>query len=401
MQRSLLICGIVLSVLCSCVWAEAFSQQAAPGQSEKQVVATGIGSIVQNDIAHARDDAVQDALRRSIEQSLGMLVESETLVKNFQVIDDNIMSKTRGYVQDYEIVRERKRDQYLYEVTLRATVRMADIEDDLAGIATLLRRKNMPRMMAIIDEQNVGDVPGSFSYMQTDLNSAETALMNDFMDKGFTFIDQTTIRQNLDRQKAAAILQGNISEAASLARSTGAEIILTGKAVAKATVVEAFGAKQRSQQATVSIKAIRADNGQIIASAVANDAYPHIDDVVGGTKAIEKASHTVADLLIQKILLQWQEDVSSGSIIVLRVKGVNTLTDLTAFKGFLKSSVRGISAVIQREWYNGFATLDVTIPETSDKLARRIDAQKFSGYTITVAGITQNVVTINLQKERQ
>jgi len=363
---------------------------------EKSVVATGIGSIIQNDIAHARDDAIREALRGCVEQTLGMLIESETLVKNFQVIDDNIMSKTRGYVKNYEVIRERKRDQYMYEVTVQATVKVADIESDLEAIQSLMRRKNTPRMMIIIDEQNIGEVPGAFSYFSTDLNTAENTIMNDFMEKGFKFVDKRTIERNLNREKAAAILKGDVSEAASLARAIGAEVVITGKAVAKSTVVEAFGAKQKSQQATVSIKAIRADTGDIIGSAIANGAYPHIDDVVGGTKAIAKASHRVSEQIMKKILDKWQEDVSSGGVLVLKVKGVSGLSTLNKLKRFLSTSIRGVKSVNQRDWYSGFATLEIVSTENSDRFAERLDGQKVSDYKINVTGISQNVISITL-----
>jgi len=387
----ILLCAVIFSV-------QTFAQINDTSQDEKSVVATGIGSIVENNIPLARDNAINEALRRSIEQTLGMLIESETLVKNFQVIDDNIMSKTKGYVKNYEVIRERKRDEYTYEVTVRATVKTADIESDLEAIATLLRRKNTPRMMVIIDEQNIGEVPGTYSYFNTDMNTAENTIMNDFMSKGFTFVDKTTVERNLDRQKAAAILQGNVAEAASFARAVGAEVIITGKAVAKATVVEAFGAKQRSQQATVSLKAIRSDTGHILGSSVANGAYPHIDDVVGGTKAIEKASHIVAKDLMKKILDQWQKDVSSGSIIVLNVRNVQTLSDLNRFKRYLQSGIRGVKSVNQRDWYNGFAVLEIVVPQTADKFAETIDGKIVSGATIKVTGITQNAVSLRLIK---
>jgi len=130
-------------------------------------------------------------------------------VENFQLIEDNIFSKTQGYVQKYDVIREGKRNEQLYEVTVRAVVKMTDLKNDLEGIATLMRRKNTPRMMVMIQEKNIGEAPGFLHYFEADMNTAETAIMDAFMPKGFKFIDQATVKRNLKQEQAAAILEGD------------------------------------------------------------------------------------------------------------------------------------------------------------------------------------------------
>ena len=157
-----------------------FAAAAATGQAPevKEVTATGVGSILNGDVAHAKDDAVEDALRQALEQTMGLFVSSETLVENAAVIEDNIYSKTQGYIQKYDILREGKKDAETYGVTLSALVKLSDLKSDLDAIQTLLRRKKMPRLMVIIDEKNVGETATAYHYMEADLNTAESQLIN-------------------------------------------------------------------------------------------------------------------------------------------------------------------------------------------------------------------------------
>ena len=377
----------------------------SPGQETaeeaKEVVATGLGSITAGDVAHARDDAIEDALRKGIESTLGTILQAETLVENFQLIEDNIFSKTQGYVQTYEVIREQKRNEQLYEVTVKAMIKMADLKNDLEGIATIIRRKNTPRMMVMIEERNIGEAPGLFHYFDVDMNNAETAIIQAFMDKGFRFVDRQTVRQNLEREQAAAILQGDVAQAAALGRKVGAEVVLTGKALAKATVVEVYGAKQRSQQATVTARAIRSDTGDIIATASAQGAFPHIDDAVGSAKAIEKACAQLSEDLMEKVLDRWQADVSSGSSITLQVRGIADYTQLTKFKAALPYYVRGLTSVVQRAWDGGYATLEIVMSGNSDDLAQRLSGKDIEGIKVKVVGMTQNSVTVELESTVQ
>lgn len=366
-------------------------------EAPKEVVASGLGSIIGGDVAHARDDAIEDAQKKALEQVVGLMVESETLVENYQVLEDNIFSKTQGYIQNYEVIKEGKRDEMLYEVTLKALVKTSNLQNDLDGIATLMRRKNMPRMMVMMDERNIGETPGQYAFA-ADMNTAETALMEAFMAKNFRFVDRATIQRNLNSQKAAAILEGDIAQAASLGRTVGAEIILTGKAVAKSTEVEVYGTVQKSQQAAVSVKAIRTDTGDIIATASGNGAYPHIDDIVGGTKAIEKACVKISEQLITQILDRWQADVSSGGMITLNVNGISGYAQLNKFKAALKYYVRGLVDVSQREWNGPRAVLELQMQGNADDLAARIDNKNIEGILVKVLGMSQNSVTVGLQE---
>lgn len=389
---------LVLVGLILFCWKGVSQAQGTSDVEAKEVISSGLGSIIGGDIAHARDDAIEDALRRGIEQALGLVLESETFVENYQLIEDNIFSKTQGYVQKYSVIRERKRDDQLYEVTVNAVVKMTDLENDLEGIKTLMRRKNTPRMMMMIEERNIGETAGSQQYFEADMNTAETALMESFMEKGFRFVDQATVKRNLNREQAAAILEGDVAQAASLGRSVGAEVVLTGKSLAKSTVIEAFGAKQRSQQATVTVRAIRTDTGDIIATGSAQGAFPHIDDVVGGTKAIQKACKKLSEDIMSKILDRWQADVSSGALITLKVQGVSSYSQLNRFKSALKYYVRGLTSVQQRDWYGSLATLELEMKGSAEDLAQRLSDKDVNGSRVKVMGVSQNSVTIELSQ---
>ena len=388
MKRLFLICALLL--ISTVLTAQTYNDS-----TYTVIESSGMGSIVGGDVAHARDDAIDDALRTGIEQALGMLVESETLTENYQLIEDRIISKTQGYVQNYRVVSEGKRDEMLYEVTVEARIKVADIKNDLEGIQTLMRRKNTPRMMVLIEERNVGETPGYYA-VDTDLNTAETALMDAFMAKGFRFVDESTVKRNMSQQKRAAVLAGDTEQAAAIGKMVGAEVLLAGKALAKATEITAYGTKIRSQQATVSVRAIRTDTGDIIATSNAQGKFSHIDDIAGGTAAIKKASEKVAAEIMDEILAQWQSDVSSGSTVTLQVQGLTDFALLSKFKASLSYYVRGMESLNQRSWSNGIAVFEVMLKGNADDLAKRLSNKDMDGYSLRVVGMSQNSVTVQL-----
>ncbi len=367
-----------------------------PSGPVKEVIVTGVGSILQGDIAHARDDAIEDALRRAVEDVMGLLLSSETLVENFQLVEDRIFTKTQGYIQRYEIIKEGKREGQLYEVQDKVLVKLSELQNDLEAIGTLLRRKKMPRLMVMIEEKNIGESPSAYHLIEAQLNTAESALMEKLMAKGFRFVDPQIIARNLNLQKANAILGGDVQLASALGKKVGAELILVGKAMATATEVEAFGTKIRSQQATVTVRAIRSETGEILCTATEQGKFSHIDDIAGGIKAIQQACDRISETLVKQILDRWQADVTAGNILILQVLNVKDYSQLNRFKASLKSYVRGILSVIQRDFSENIATLEIEMKGDAEDLAQKLSSISMEDFPFQVTEVNEGGVTIRL-----
>jgi len=128
----------------------------AISHAEPQVVsATGVAPYTAGNDAMARDAALLDAMRKAVEQAVGTMVAAETLVEDYQVVRDNIFTKTQGYIQKYDITNAGPKGN-LYEVTISATVAVENLKNDLAALGLLQARVEKPRVLFMIAEQNIG-----------------------------------------------------------------------------------------------------------------------------------------------------------------------------------------------------------------------------------------------------
>jgi len=378
---ALLVCGSVL-----------VAQTPAGGT---QVESTGLGAITYNDIPAARDRALDDAKRKAVEFVLGTMIDAQTRVENYQVMEDRILSWTRGYVRNYKILSEGKTAADMYEVKMLATVDQANVEKDFEAVQNLLQSMGNPRVMFLIDEQNIGDTIDRYHYFQVDMTATETALMNKFLEKNFQVIDPGTVRQNKERDAVIAAINGDSKAAASIAAALDAEVVVTGKAVAKvATGVNLGGMK--SCQASITARVIDADVGTVIATSSKTAAYPHIDEIVGGTKAIEKAANQLGDELMARILEKWRSRVYNANTVKLLATGVATYNEAANFRGALGFAARGIKAVNQRNLAGNTAEYDVQIQGNADQLARELDGRVLANYSLAVQNVTANKIMIKL-----
>jgi hypothetical protein len=105
----------------------------------------------------------------------------------------------------------------------------------------------MPRFMVMIEERNLG------TYQ---VNEAEKVVTEFLMSKGVEVIDAELIKTNLDRDKALQAMNSGPRTAAALGLQFGADVIITGKAIAKGSADKIKDTSFRSYQASVSLKAM-------------------------------------------------------------------------------------------------------------------------------------------------
>jgi hypothetical protein len=384
----------ILSVMYAQYPSSAAAAPAGQTGEAKEVVAKGFGAILAGDEVKAKEDAVASALRNAVEQVVGTMIESQTLVENYQMVEDKIYSRTAGYVQRYDVISTTKQSDSSLEVTVRAVVKLTDLRNDLEAINVLIQRKGKPRTMVLIEEQNL-----SYNYHFTvDMNSTETALMNEMMNYGFPFVDATQTRQAIARDVAMAALQGDAAAAAQIALRAGAEIIITGKAIGKVTQGTASmrNAGMVSGQANVNFRVIRADDAGIVAVASAHAAKAHIDELTATSEALAEATKTAAVQLKDKIVQAWQKDVYSSSQVQLQVMNISSFGQLNTFKNSLQYYVRGVQAVHQRSFAGGTALFDVDIKGSAASMAGELDAKEIEGLKLKVIEQTANKVTVSI-----
>ena len=365
-------------------------------QTGRQIQVIGVGSIFDNDVAAARDRALDDALRKAVEQSIGTFIDAQTKVENYMVVEDRILSWSRGYVSNYAIMSEMKKTPEMYEVQVQATVDMTNLEKDANAVENLIMSMGNPRVMIMIDEQNIGESLERYSYFEVNMTASETAMMNSFLEKNFQVVDPSIVRQNKERDAVLAAINGDARQAATIAAKQDAEVVITGKAIAKvASGVNLAGMK--SCQANLTARVIDADVGTVIATGSKHAAYPHIDEVTGGTMAIEKAATTLSGELITKILETWRSRCYDLNSINLFVTGMENYTQAADFKNALQFAARGVKNVFQRNIAGGIAEFDLKISGNAEQLARELDQRSIGNLKLAVTGVTANKVTVKAE----
>ncbi len=372
---------------------------AANGQDSKTVTATGFGAILAGDMVKAKEDGTNDALRKAVEQVVGTIIDSRTVTENYMLLEDKIYTKTTGYVQSYEVLSTQERIDNSLEVTVRAVVKTADLKNDIEGIITTLRREGMPRLMVLIKEENFGQSQWHYS---TAMNTAETALMNTMMGYGFPFVDAATAKANVKQNAMMAALSGDAAAGAAIAKQSGAEILIIGNAkttVTQLPMMRSSGMKTNS--ANMNLRVVRADDGIVIATTMARGVAAHIDEMTGGSLALEKAAKKAAEDLKSKIIEKFRKNQYEQRQIQLQVTNITSFEQLNTLKNSLPYYVRGVKNVYQRSFGSGSALFDIEITQKAETVASELSAKNIEGIDLEIIGVTQNKLTARIVSTKE
>ncbi len=330
----------------------------------------------------ARDHALDDALRKAVEQGVGTFVTSETRVENFQLLSDKIYSQATGYVSSYQVVTEGL-EGALYRVVIRAKVKLADIENDLAAIGILIKEQGRPRIMVVVKElENWTDFTVDDRMMSQAM--LETMILDRFQEKGFPVVDAATVRQNLEKEQLKKILEGDNQTAILIGLKAGAEVVVTGTAQRSSQRLFVAGMNRTFHKIRMSTRAINTESAEVIAASATTTELPFSED-----QARQRAADTTSAELISNILSRWKKH---ENITVIQADNA-TFERVQKMKSEIQARLRGIIKVISRDLVGNTATLEVisktSSQEVLDGLSTReldipFEIEGFSGNRIEI-----------------
>lgn len=359
----------------------------------ENVVVEGVGAIEKNNYAKARDEALWDAQRKAVEKGIGVFLNSETIVKNSKLIQDNIYTQSNGFVSNYKILTEKK-DEFLYYIKIEAEVKTAEIGNQLIFLG-LIKKIGDPRIMVIIEEQGVdGDNNGKIT---------EGIITKELLNAGYRMVDSEQIDNIRKSEEIRKIVEGKDETAKEVASHYKADIIITGHSYSrKGGEIEEYGIKISSVDTKLNIKAIKVDNGEIIinetisitksnpASEIKaqNQALEEIGKIIakGGTlngKKINPLSESIAKSILKKPSIQ---------ILFYGIKSEEYLKIIDILK-----NERTIKNVFAREMSTNVSRIDVDYEKNSEDLKKIIES--IEGIDFITKNITKNKIEFETYKK--
>lgn len=345
-------------VLMAIMLLATFSVPALAGIHVK-TVAEGVAPVQSENIAGARQAAIQDALRQAVEQEAGMLMNATSIVKNDDLME-KIYTNTEGYITGYEILREKREKNGLYRVKVQATIKIGALRDTLVKLGIIKAMMDYPRVMVL---------PYPDESISPESRIAETVIIKYLSDKRFDVVDPG--KSSELHQEAKELLKVDTVEnvAARVGLKHHAEIVILYGLHAGAAefdgIMEQVPVSLRSQAVVTTTAQILTAEEQSISG-------------VGktGDLARKDGARRVAENLVQPMMqniVSWWSDYTSNGlpyVVTLHTKpGADRL--VIAFEKALES-ITGVVSLAERSSGGGITEMMVKYKGNSAMFKREI-----------------------------
>ncbi len=267
----------------------------------KTVIVAGIGS--------TDSEAESDAIRNAVERSVGVLVDTKTLAEKKMVLNEQIYSRSKGFIRSYMII-DKLHSMKNWAVTIEADI------DDSPGSKLM----NELIRLGIIDVQLCNPkiavyIPERRLCCRISDPVTEAAVAKVFKDAGFTNIIQASSalkRANVSSCGWSLKSFHNISteEMQNVARFFNADLLIIGEALSEGMynndrdlpglqVANAFSCKVR-----VDGKMYIAKNGQTLATNSIFASSTDVSEPVALKKALVASGQQLGAYFVKIILAQ-------------------------------------------------------------------------------------------------
>lgn len=349
---------------------------AASEQAPSQVEAEGYAAIVGGRKDQAREAALQNAFRRAVEQVVGVAVESRTVVRDSELLNDKIFSKSRGFIKTYKIIAERAETD-AYRVTVSASVSRYRLEKELDNVGLLIRKLGKPRVAIVVMEQN-GDgaaAPGGV---------VETSLSGSLAKRGYALVDRQAM---LAVEREAAKGQGDQTDAVVRAAANGgAEVVIIGQANARhGTAVG--GTSFRPVQASVTLRAVEVDSGELLATVTSTQQALNVNPSAAGTEALQKAAVELSEQLNRQMVAAWNKKLTGLRTLRMTVAGL-PFAEVQRLKDALKEQMGQVENVHERGYRDQQLRLDLEVTGGTRAVIDELATLDLGGSRLKISGFS-------------
>lgn len=379
---------------------------AAPARAAEKVPAVvareaeGESAIVGGNVDRAAREAKEAALRSAVEQVAGVLVSSQSLAVNSQLVSDQVYSHSAGYVRSYEILSQTT-ERNVVKVKLRAQVGTAELDRDLQAVQALVRRLQGRKLVVLLQEQTI-DEKG----VTTTSGVTATVLTDAFKRDGWTVLDPSFAAGKVKVASAVAL---GATEAKEIGTLSKADVILYGTVAFRDVPPDGILVQPGAPRAAFPLTGDY-DFGVFETSAggqlakVSGKLRSEMKDVSVNSR--EESAHNlvrahegeITGAVRKAVVESLRASEQNGARIVVEVQGASDFSTLQSFRQQLSVWSAGVREVGAPSLSGGMGRLEVTYLGTAERLAEQIDGKSLGKRRVSVTGVSGSALEVKLGK---
>lgn len=309
-----------------------------------------------------KEAALATAMRRAVEQGVGTIVKSSTTVVDSALVDDKILSHSKGYVTGYKITKEQKNgDEFV--ITITATVNDKILKDDIDSLTILRKNVGNPRILVAFSSKSKDKIFRDKEFTEEIYNG----IVETLTDKQFRVVDKAASERFSMQQADTHEIDVDFNKAAAYGLKFHAEYTL----FYNVSGVVREGAVGKSVLLNIKTQLIDNTRSQVITSKRVEQSG------MGQTveQALEKAAHAggkkIVNPMIDILQKHWMEQQQNGAMYTIIIDGVDDPEQIAKFTEMFEKFPLATGAK-EVESGGGKTTFEATYKGKRDQLDRDV-----------------------------
>lgn len=357
----------------------------------KRVQVTAEVAAVKGDKAQTMKRAKREARRKAVEQGAGTLVESNTIIRNYQLVADEIVTKAKGV-----IVREEwgalKTEGDIAKIALTADVSPEAIE---SAICTVIKANHDPKIALVLVEKT-GKDGGDW---KVERGLVEALFTDRLMESCFTMVEpgvkvtEVSRSGDIPEETIQKIIKNTDAQYIFVGQSKVIESDTSGQAIFQGNNMKSYSMSLSGRLVNVETKAIEAsvaEHAQVLGISPEH-ALRYKANKARSFGVIDK----VLDGLMQKVTKRWSSELVNAGQVQVIVRGVKNFRAARAFDKAVKKEW-ATAGVERRSLKGGQATYDISVEGGADEFAAGIEGKRVGKSTVEVLEVTRGKVVLKL-----
>lgn len=320
-----------------------------------------------------KKEALRRALYNAVEKAVGLQVKSDTVVKNFELIRDKILTRADGYVSKWNVLSEGE-SAGTYNMTITAWVGRGALNKDLylngIDVEMIYDWIGKPRLAVL--------VPDIVDGQEAHTTFAQSEIETLFKSKGIKILSSEQLKRIQQRDVALAFDDPN--KALALGQRFGADILIVGKCnsqFSREIVIDPM--KMIFYTSTLQVKAYNTSNAEVLASSTYTEVPGETDTSAMGKpdaaiRSIQNVVRSNARDLVFQVVKHWVESSNKAAIYQVIISGVQS-AELTKIERAL-SSIAGVENVFRRSFGRGTGELEIEADMVQSVLTGHLEGLK-------------------------
>lgn len=358
----------------------------------RQYNVLGSAVVHNRNLVEGRKNAVEDALVAAVGQVVLELLTSETVVRRFQLIDDNILAGRNAYVKNFRVLTELVSGSSV-RALVQVDIAVDQISQDLSRLGFALAGEVYPRIFFMMAEKSATAPDYTYWWGNDHVwgrTISEGAMAEALASAGFEVIDPPDLRALLGRP-----LHLSDGEMLPMAKQLGADVLIVGHGTAS-IAPNIMGDTIKSFEGLVEVKALSVESGEPIGSINRQTVVSSQDDIQGGHAALAGAGQSAGVELARQIMTFWQEERDRSAVIEVKVEGTGGhIASFVRLRTAI-TSLSGVRELKMKEMSPDRAVMTVDYQGVARSLADALLLRTFTGFGIDIYEVTSDAIGIRL-----